>query len=103
MYITKTRNEPKPAKTTWNQPKPAETKQKTKKTKKKNCRRNFKKFEPKFANMGILGQKVSLSNLSETLPVPYFEVADLTFALKKSDICFKKVLSRIPKVEQFGP
>ena len=53
--------------------------------------------------MGILGQKVSFSNLNETLPVPYFEVADLTFALKKSDICFKKVLSRIPKVEQLGP
>ena len=93
-------NQPKRPETSQNQPK---QNKKPKKQRKKNCRRNFKKFEPKFANMGILGQKVSLSNLNETLPVPYFEVADLTFALKKSDICFKKVLSRIPKVEQFGP
>ena len=43
----------------------------------------FENFEPKFLNLGVLGEKLLTFNLNEFLPVSCFEGADF-----KSDVCF---------------
>ena len=105
--LTGTWKEPKRAETTQNQPKRLQ-----KAAKQPETTQSFKigkiwnfllafVFQTSSPNAQICVfwvKKYQLSHLNKTLPVSYFEGADF-----KSDICFRKLRTQIPKFEHCGP
>ena len=57
----------------------------------------FENFEPKFLNLGVLGEKLLTFNLNEFLPVSCFEGADF-----KSDVCFWKFWNFITSLNRIN-